>query len=108
MSETQFQGFDWTELYEPLTGKVYPGDVGMTDEKHYADAIREKLNSVVWPSNPEEEVEQARVVSLCRQYVLSCAEYDGYEAPLWRGLAAIKHDESFLQYMYPLLEYIWT
>jgi hypothetical protein len=107
MSETKFQGFDWTELYEPLLGKEYP-DGGMVDEDGYAEEIREKIAAVMWTCNEEQEAELERVAGLCREFVRACAACDGYEAPMLRGLADIEHNEVFLRYVYPLLEYLWT
>jgi hypothetical protein len=108
MSETQFQGFDWTELYEPLTGKPYPEGVMGDEEAKFADEIRDVLGRAVFTCNDTQEAEQARIVGICRDFLRAIAAFDGYEKPLVEGLIAVEHNETFLRYMDPLLEYLWT
>ena len=105
MSKVEFKGFDWTELYEPLTGKPYSKDAA---ESELAEELRQKLGNTACGWTDEDKTERTRVANLCREFVLACAKFEGYEAPLLRGLAAIEHDVSFLRYMPPLLEYLWT
>jgi hypothetical protein len=106
MSKTQFQGFDWTELCEPLTGRPYEeimeAHEDVTDgEAAVADAIRDAMYS-------EDEAERSRVAGLCRAFVSECAKGGHHDAPLWNGLVAIQDDETFLIYASMLLQCIWN
>jgi hypothetical protein len=110
MSETQFEGFDWLELYEPLLGKPLPEDFTINEEGDLAEEIREKLNSVACVFEEEEIMELARVANLCRKFLKACAadEMACAEKPFFEGLAAIKYDENLVRLMDPVLEYLWT
>lgn len=98
MKDIKFSGIDWTELAEyweiPLDD----------DDDVLLEKVRTKLNT-----SPYDKKEFQETVKVMRAYLKAFIKADnGYGKPLWRGLAKIRHNESFLKYCIELLPSMWT
>jgi hypothetical protein len=109
-SEIKLEGFDWSEL-APVFG-VAPYDIGAdNDEKRLAANIRDGIQEIRTAICFKREMTDAQVeqIAQTRAFVSLLALCDHtYDTPLWRGLAGIYDDETFLGYVQLLLEAMWN
>ncbi len=101
----KFKGFDWTELAERW-GLCHD----TADEALIFERIREALMDA-WCQGFTDNQCDLKIVQDVRNFVNALAKDDrrnGYSYPLWAGLSKIKHDETFLKFVYELLPNMWT
>lgn len=110
---TQIRGHDWTEL-APVFG-VAPFDDGAEgDDARLLENLHRGIADLLIAFHKAEpcldERQQEQVAQL-RAFVATLAieaEHHHFDAPLWRGLAGIFDDYTFLQHAHTLLESMWT
>jgi len=107
----EFDGYDWTELVEPLLGDEYAEE---EDDEKLLKALRDYMSKMLgsiggWGSIEEEELKQS--LQYVRDFVKSIYEHEekhGCAASLIKGLYDIENDEIFIQYTIVLLDCLWT
>lgn len=95
-----FKGWDWTELAE-----YFEVELPNNDDDKAIEVLQE------WFSNAygEDCEPLPEVVDGCRRFLARLCEISIHNcAPLWKGLAAIECNSSFMRMFIPLLGYMWT
>jgi len=100
-SKLEFDGWDWTELYEPLVGS--PAPEGMSEED-VAQGIRDAINEAFDCFDIKEDSDVPRII---RAFLSKLASYDQSMQPFVIGLANVEHDWTLLQLTSHYLEYLW-
>lgn len=92
-----FQGYDFTELAEAWG---YPCE--RYTEAYQIRQIKKIMCNAVFTKDK-------KIIQDVRNFVKAIGKYkNNYSSPLWKGLCNIKHDETFIHYVFPLLEYMWN
>ena len=112
----KFRGWDWTEMLRlwPETKKIkWPESTPLNlfaDEEAQATFIREKIASLQLAEFNKKLTNKEKLkVQNIRNFVMTVAGHKRHTSyPLYRGLAKIKDDETFLKYTAILLEGLWT
>lgn len=107
MQDFNFEGFDYGELAHFFGAVTYDED----GETYSAEGLQAWLRSDKAKSeHPLSYGWKTGVIAACRAFVKALTpwtEKNGYSSSLWKGLAAIEDDETFMQYFITLVPHAW-
>lgn len=107
----KFNGWDWTEVIEYFhrSKKFDYRKLSLHNKKEpqdkYEDRLAKDFTRWLW-ENHENKV----AVKICRLYVkklYKASEQHLYNAPIWKGLYKVEHDETFVKYFNLLFQAMW-
>jgi carbohydrate-binding DOMON domain-containing protein len=103
----KFDGFDYSELMSKWNlfydYNVYP----IEDDYFLKEFIDNFIKIKEW-SDAEYTRVSKRYIKDIREFCIAMSEWDIYDSSLWKGLAEIQDDYSFLRLFKPLLGYAWN
>ena len=99
-----FKGYSASEMLKPLGLTV----VDFEDEDEIDDVLCTHFVSV---GGEGRELDAKKAAQVLRGYLAAlatCAEEDGYDGPVWRGLLAVEDDYTLLSFASMLVGRMWT
>jgi hypothetical protein len=118
LDKPYFMGWDWLELAKEWNLYIpdnysFPGknDFGF-DEHHYDyDPVNWFILSVLSKYNGVDSTRpMKKIAGDCRLFLSKLGDEDNsstYSWPLWDGMSKIEDDWTLLNFVYPLIGYMW-
>jgi hypothetical protein len=94
-----YRGYDYSELF---------GYLGIADSDDAESLFEESLSSILDDAGNRRGKKDVREIRRFIAALADAAEKWCHWAPVWRGVAAVEDDYTFMQAVYALRGHLWT